>query len=240
MKKFDIKGSKLVEIPYLRNGISNISETDSVLIIGEREAGEGILQSFLDFNFSSCECVDICPLVKDSALDDALKSNRNISFEQLDFLDMDNSKKFDYIACINVLEHFGMNFSEVPGFSGTYASDDYVRWNHDLRAIEKMIDLLSETVNSKIIITVPAGQPIMAGDINPGNKMPFLRRYDDVRIGLIEDIVKRRGLHIDMKFYYSDDYVNWYESGREIVTPVYSANNNPYSPNMIFAFTIKK
>ena len=37
---------------------------------------------------------------------------------------------------------------------------DYIRWNHDLRAIEKMIKLLSK--DGKIIITVPAGQPILS------------------------------------------------------------------------------
>ena len=42
---FEIKGTKLVEIPYLENQLSEQKETDKVLIVGERIATEGILQA---------------------------------------------------------------------------------------------------------------------------------------------------------------------------------------------------
>jgi hypothetical protein len=131
-----------------------------------------------------------------------------------------------------------MNFAEFSGFAGEYAGDDYIRWNHDLRAIEKMITLLNK--DGKIIITVPAGQPILSGDINPGNKMPFLRRYDEMRIKLIEQLINKNGMKIENTFFYSENFNDWFESDMVITTPQYSQNNNPYTPNMIWAFTLKQ
>jgi hypothetical protein len=131
-----------------------------------------------------------------------------------------------------------MNFAEFSGFAGEYAGDDYIRWNHDLRAIEKMITLLNK--DGKVIITVPAGQPILSGDINPGNKMPFLRRYDDMRIKLIEQMVNKNGMKIENTFFYSENFNDWFESDSVITTPQYSQANNPYTPNMIWAFTLKQ
>jgi hypothetical protein len=130
-----------------------------------------------------------------------------------------------------------MNFAEFSGFAGEYAGDDYIRWNHDLRAIEKMIKVLNK--DGKIIITVPAGQPILSGDINPGNKMPFLRRYDEMRINLIMDLANKNGMEIQNTFFYSENFNDWFESDKVITTPQYSQANNPYTPNMIWAFTMK-
>jgi hypothetical protein len=130
-----------------------------------------------------------------------------------------------------------MNFAEFSGFAGEYAGDDYIRWNHDLRAIEKMITVLNK--DGKIIITVPAGQPILSGDINPGNKMPFLRRYDEMRINLIMDLANKNGMEIQNTFFYSENFNDWFESDKVITTPQYSQANNPYTPNMIWAFTMK-
>jgi hypothetical protein len=44
---FEIKGTKLVEIPYLERELSEQKESDKVLIVGERIATEGILKSVL-------------------------------------------------------------------------------------------------------------------------------------------------------------------------------------------------
>jgi hypothetical protein len=237
---FEIKGTKLVEIPYLERELSEQKESDNVLIVGERIATEGILQAVLKRPFTSCLCTDIMPMGDGSTLERIIDSDSRVTFVQQDFILADEETKYDYIICINVLEHFGMNFAEFSGFAGEYAGDDYIRWNHDLRAIEKMITLLKKNENSKIIITVPAGQPIMTGDINPGNKMPFLRRYDDVRIKLIMDLANKNNMHIDNTFFYSENFNDWFESDMSIASGQYSQANNPYTPNMIWAFTLKQ
>lgn len=236
---YEIKGTKLVEIPYLENELSNQLNTDKVLIVGERIATEGILQAVLKKPFNSCLCTDIMPMGENSTLEKIINQDKRVSFIQQDFILAEEETKYDYIICINVLEHFGMNFAEFSGFAGEYAGDDYIRWNHDLRAIEKMIKVLKKDPKSKIIITVPGGQPILSGDINPGNKMPFLRRYDEQRIRLIGDVVSKNNLSIDSKFFYSENFNDWFEGDISLTSEKYSHINNPYSPNIIWAFTIK-
>jgi hypothetical protein len=237
---FEIKGTKLVEIPYLERELSEQTETDNVLIVGERIATEGILQAVLKNPFTSCLCTDIMPMGPGSTLERIIDSDSRVSFIQQDFIESPEDKKYDYIICINVLEHFGMNFAEFHGFSGALAGDDYIRWNHDLRAIQKMIKVLSDNPTAKIIITVPAGQPILTGDINPGNKMPFLRRYDVLRINLIKEMLDSMNVKLDSTFFYSENFDDWFESDISITDPKYSQANNPYTPNMIWALTIKK
>ena len=236
---FEIKGTKLVEIPYLERELSEQKESDKVLIVGERIATEGILQAVLKRPFTSCLCTDIMPMGPASTLERIIDGDSRVSFVQQDFILAEEETKYDYIICINVLEHFCMNFAEFSGFAGEYAGDDYIRWNHDLRAIEKMITVLKKDESSKIIITVPAGQPILSGDINPGNKMPFLRRYDEMRINLIMDLANKHGMEIQNTFFYSENFNDWFESDKVITTPQYSQANNPYTPNMIWAFTMK-
>jgi hypothetical protein len=236
---FEIKGTKLVEIPYLEKELSEQKQSDKILIVGERIATEGILQAVLKRPFKSCLCTDIMPMGIDSTLEKIIAKDNRVKFVQQDFILAEEDTKYDYIICINVLEHFGMNFAEFSGFAGEYAGDDYIRWNHDLRAIEKMIKLLNKNNNSKIIITVPAGQPILSGDINPGNKMPFLRRYDELRIKLIEQIAIKNNTKIESKFFYSENFNDWFESDISITSPQYTQANNPYSPNIIWGFTLK-
>jgi len=235
---FEIKGTKLVEIPYLEKALSQQTSADDVLIVGERIATEGILQGVLKRPFNKCLCTDIMEMGTGSTLESIIEEDPRVSFIQKDFIEFDDTQRYDYIICINVLEHFGMNFAEFSGFAGDYAGDDYIRWNHDLRAVEKMIGLLKDNKEAKIIITVPAGQPILSGDINPGNKMPFLRRYDHMRIELVKDIVQKHNLAITNTFYYSENFQDWFESDISITTPNYTQANNPYSPNIIWAFTI--
>jgi hypothetical protein len=235
---FEIKGTKLVEIPYLERELLEQKESDKVLIVGERIATEGILQAVLKNSFTSCLCTDIMPMGTGSTLERIIDADSRVSFVQQDFILAEEDTKYDYIICINVLEHFGMNFAEFSGFAGEYAGDDYIRWNHDLRAIEKMITLLNK--DGKIIITVPAGQPILSGDINPGNKMPFLRRYDEMRIKVIEGIAAKHNMVIENTFFYSENFDDWFESDISITSPKYSQANNPYTPNMIWAFTLKQ
>lgn len=236
---FEIKGTKLVEIPFLEKELDLQNQDSDILIVGERIATEGILQAVLKRPFNNCVCTDIMPMGVDSTLDKIISSDRRVEFKQLDFIEFDESKKFNYIICINVLEHFGMNFAEFSGFSGEYAGDDYIRWNHDLRAIEKMIRLLDTDKDSKVIITVPGGAPILMGDINPGNKMPFLRRYDYTRIQLVSEVINKNKMTISNTFYYSENFNDWYETDISITSPTYLQSNNPYTPNIIWAFTLK-
>ena len=243
---YEIKGSKLVEIPYLELQLRDQTKNDNILIVGERSATEGILQAVMKREYKSIRCTDIMEKVPNSPLDLAIQNNNNISFNQQDFIKYDESKKYDYIICINVLEHFGMNFAEFSGFDDYVNGDDYIRWNHDLRAIRKMIKLLSKNPKAKIIITVPAGPPIMQGDINfLGNLMPSLRRYDKHRIEFINEMVKSidGNLDVDQHFYVTSDYYKWYETDI-IITSRYNGKGdfmpNPTSHNIIWAFTIEK
>jgi len=241
---FVIIGTKLIEIPYLEFKLSDQSSSDNVLIVGERVATEGILQAVLKKDFNSCLCTDIMPMGVDSTLEKIIKRDSRVSFLQEDFIELDEKQEYDYIICINVLEHFGMNFQEFHGFSGALAGDDYIRWNHDLRAIQKMITLLNDNPKSKIIITVPAGPPVLSGDTtfgeNDGNKMPKLRRYDEPRINLIKDMLKESNINIEEKYYYSKDLEEWFESDYTIIQPQYLHLQNSYTPNMIWAFTLNK
>ncbi len=235
---YEIRGTKLAEIPYLSASLNNQSNTDDILIVGERIGTEGIIQTVLERQFNTCTCTDIMPMGNDSALEKLIQTDSRISFIQKDFIEFPEDKQFDYIICINVLEHFGMNFAEFHGFSGTSAMDDYIRWNHDLRALQKMITLLHKNPKSKIIITVPAGQPIMMGDMNDNNKMPMLRRYDTNRIRHIHKMLDSLNVKIEETFYYSENFNDWYETDISITDIKYFRIHNPYTPNMIWAFTI--
>lgn len=237
---YEIKGTKIAEISYLYDNLTSQSEQDNVLLVGERIATEGILQTILQRPFETCVCTDIMPMGVDSTLDKLIQADERITFVQGDFIELDETKKYEFIICINVLEHFGMNFAEFSGFSGALAGDDYIRWNHDLRAIEKMIKLLSDDNKSKIIITVPAGQPICSGDLNSGNGMPFLRRYDIMRINLIEKFLQNLNVNISSTYYYSENFTDWYISDSSITRPEKINSTNPFSPNIIWAFTITK
>ena len=239
-----IQGCKLVEIPYLESNLETQNENDNILIVGERIATEGILQTVLERKYNKIVCTDIMELGKDSPLDKILESNKKVSFKQEDFIESDETQKYEYIICINVLEHFGMNFAEFSGFSGILAGDDYIRWNHDLRAIKKMITLLDQKPTSKIIITVPAGPPVLSGDLNfeeePGNLMPKLRRYDMLRIDLIKRMLEEDGLNLSESFYYSENFKDWFETDISITTPQYTHVHNSVTPNVIWAFTITR
>jgi hypothetical protein len=238
--EFEIKGGKLVELPYLEKELSNQTKTDSILIVGEHVATEGVLQTVLKRDFSECICTDIQAVGKGSTLEKIIERDSRVSFIQQDFVEAAEDKKYDYIVCINVLEHFGMNFEKFHGFSGALAGDDYIRWNHDLRAIQKMVALLNDNPDAKIIVTVPGGQPVLTGDINPGNRMPFLRRYDILRINLIEEMLDSMKVSLSSTFYYSENFVEWFQGDISITSPYYAHANNAFSPNMIWAFTIKK
>lgn len=235
---YEIKGAKLVEIPFLYKHISDRSLTDNILVVGEQVGAEGIIQTIVDVGFNEIICTDIMSMPSDCELHRIIQQHENVQFIQHDFVEFPEEHTFQYIVCINVLEHFGMNYAEFHGFSGVLAGDDYIRWNHDLRGIHKMIKLLNKHPKAKIIITVPCGQPIFSGDLNQTNKMPMLRRYDDVRINLIKQMVTELHMTLDEVYYVSEDFTTWYETDYHVSAQQYFQLQNPYSPNAIWAFTI--
>ena len=70
--------------------------------------------------------------------------------------------------------------------------------------------------------------------------MPFLRRYDEMRIKVIEGIALKNNMNIENTFFYSENFDDWFESDISITSPKYSQANNPFTPNMIWAFTLKQ
>ena len=88
---YEIKGSKLVEIPYLELQLRDQTKNDNILIVGERSATEGILQAVMKREYKSIRCTDIMEKVPNSPLDLAIQNNNNISFNQQDFIKYDES-----------------------------------------------------------------------------------------------------------------------------------------------------
>jgi hypothetical protein len=233
----EIKGTKLVELPYLDTQMSNPNK--NVLIIGERIGNEGIIETIIE-KTKTITCTDIMPMKENSILSDIISTTPTVKFLQQDFLSFDESVKFDYIVCINVLEHFGMNFSKKPMFTDTtITDDDIIKWNYDLKAITKMIKLLNEK-GSRIIITVPCGNPIFSGDCDEDTTLPFLRRYDYSRIQKIKTLVTNCGCEITDAFYYSENFNDWFEPSIDISHPSNTNMHNAFSPNAMWAFTIQK
>jgi hypothetical protein len=53
------------------------------------------------------------------------------------------------------------------------------------------------------------------------------------------DLAGKNGMKIENTFFYSENFNDWFESDMTITSPQYSQANNPYTPNMIWAFTMK-
>ena len=232
----EIKGTKLVEIPYLDSELSELNK--NVLVVGERIGNEGIIETIFA-KTKTVTCTDMMEMQPNSILTNIIDKNPTIKFLQKDFLTFDESVKFDYIVCINVLEHFGMNFSKKPMFTdSTVTDDDIIKWNCDLKAIMKMIKLMSD--KAKIIITVPCGNPIFSGDCDEDTTLPFLRRYDFLRIQKIKTLVNNCGCKLKETFYYSENFTEWFETEINVSHLQNSKMHNPFTPNVIWAFTIEK
>ena len=226
----NLKGTKLVEVPYFTNQLDD--KNKSVLIIGECQGGiEGVSESVLDKGFANVNTTDIMP----SEPGCWLRKNTSWEHIQCDFIDFDESNKYDFIISISVFEHFGFWFAGNRMANGL-AEDDICRWNHDLLGINKACKLLKD-VRSKLIITLPAG-PYMNYEISGE---PFLRYYDFRRQNIIKSELKRNGYYIsNEKFYISNDFTNWEEVSPEINDPKYYSYYNIHSPNVIWGLTIQK
>jgi hypothetical protein len=226
----NLRGTKLVEVPYFADQLDD--KAKSVLIIGECQGGiEGVSESVLDKGFNNVNTTDIMP----SELGCWLRTNTTWDHIQCDFIEFDESNKYDFVISISVFEHFGFWFAGNRMANGL-AEDDTCRWNHDLLGINKACKLLKDK-NSKLIITLPAGPYMNYEDSGE----PFLRYYDLRRQDIIKSELNRNGYYVsDEKFFFSNDFINWEEVSSEINDPKYYPHYNIYSPNVIWGVTIQK
>jgi hypothetical protein len=231
---FEIKGTKIVELTFLEEHLTNPNST--CLIIGEREGYEGIIQTVNSKIKNSITCMDITDISADAPLANIIKSQVNVDFINADFIDIAEDKKYEYIVCISVLEHFGLNYNGHNMYSEKFKTNDVIKWNYDVVGLHKMISLLSN--DSKIILTLPIGYPIMSGDCN-ADGMPFLRRYDINRINIFRNIIKNKNMKFIEKFYMSENFVDWYETDETCSYPQHIAKyNNMSTPNTIWGIAI--
>jgi hypothetical protein len=226
----DLKGTKIVEVPYFTNQITNIDK--KILVIGECKGGtEGISESILELGCKNVTTTDIL----DSLPDSWLRENTNWPHIKSDFIKFDETQKFDYIISISVFEHFGM-FWEGKAYDIDSNLEDIILWNHDIQGILKACSLLKDK-DSKLIITLPIGPYMNYQETG----YPFLRYYDLQRQNLVKNKIKEKGYEIDNeKFFLSNDFYEWFEADFNINSPEsYKQYCNPYTPNMIWGLTIK-
>jgi hypothetical protein len=233
----EVRGCKMVELPYLEKQIDQVS--GSVLIVGERGGGEGIIEVVMTRNPSAVVCTDMMECPEGSIVDNLRKADPRVTFEQGDLIKFDESRKFDYIVCINVLEHFGMNFGDRPMFSGEFYDDDVIKWNYDLKGLIKMMKLLKD-YGSRLIVTVPCGVPLMHGDLSITTGLPYLRRYDRQRIELIHQLIHKEGCFFTEQFFWTGDFQEWRVVDEKVTWLESFQHHNPTTPNAIWAFTIEK
>jgi hypothetical protein len=226
----NLKGTKIVEVPYFTEQLTD--NTKSVLIIGECQGGiEGVSESVFDKGFANVNTTDIMP----SEPGCWLRENTSWDHIQCDFIEFDESNKYDFVISISVFEHCGFWFAGNRMANGL-AEDDTCRWNHDLLGINKACKLLKDA-KSKLIITLPAG-PYMNYE---ESGEPFLRYYNTQRQNIIKNELVRNGYYIsNERFFLSNDFENWEEVSNEINDPKYYPYYNMYSPNVIWGLTIQK
>lgn len=226
----ELKGTKLVEVPYFINQIKD--KDKSVLVIGECKGGtEGVSESLLELGCTNITTTDILEALPDSWL----RQNTNWPHIQTDFIKFDENKKFDYIISISVFEHFGM-FWEGKAYDIDSDLEDLILWNHDIQGILKACRLLKDK-DSKLIITLPIGPYMNYQETG----YPFLRYYDHQRQSFIKNKIIENNFQVaEEKFYLSNDFVEWFEADQNINSPEsYRQYCNPYTPNMIWGLTIK-
>lgn len=222
-------GTKIVEVPYFADQL--IDNSKSVLIIGERWGGiEGVSETIKELGFADVTTTDILD-VEDGAW---LKKETDWKHIKSDFIEFDESNKYDYVISISVFEHFGFWFAGNRMASGL-VEDDKCYWNHDIRGINKACKLLKDK-ESKLMITLPAG-PYMNYETSGE---PFLRYYNKQRQDIIKNECENNGYAVtDEKFYYSDNFEGWDLVSEEINDFKYYQVYNPVTPNVIWGFTIQ-
>lgn len=230
MKAEQLKGTKIVEVPYF---INQIKDTDSrILIVGECKGGtEGISEGLLELGCKNVVTTDILASLPDSWL----RQNTDWQHIQTDFIKFHEDQKFDYVISISVFEHFGM-FWEGKAYDINSDLEDLILWNHDIQGILKACRLLKDS-DSKLILTLPVGPYMNYQETG----YPFLRYYDRQRQMLVRKKVQEAGFQItDEKFYFSENFNDWYEVDEAInQAESYQRYCNPYTPNMIWGVTIQ-
>lgn len=226
----NLKGTKLVEVPYFTSQIIDINK--DILIIGECKGGEeGVSESILELGCKNVTTTDILESLPNSWL----RKNTNWSHIKTDFIKFDESRKFDYIISISVFEHFGM-FWEGKAYDIDSNLEDIILWNHDIQGILKACKLLKNK-DSKLIITLPAGPYMNYQE----SGYPFLRYYDLQRQNLIKKKILESGYMLDNeKFFLSNNFIEWFETDLNINTSDnYRQYCNSYTPNIIWGLTLK-
>ena len=223
-------GTKIVEVPYVVNQLTDTKKL--VLIIGECQGGiEGVSETIHENGFKNVSTTDIMP----SEPNCWLRKNTDWEHIQTDFIEFDESNRYDYIISISVFEHFGFWFAGNRMVNGL-AEDDKCYWNHDIKGINKACKLLKDK-DSKLIITLPAG-PYMNYE---ESGEPFLRGYDFRRQNLIKKELNNNGFYIsNEKFFLSENFSDWNEVPNEINDPKYYSHYNIFTPNVIWGLTIQK
>lgn len=222
-------GTKIVEVPYFADQL--IDRTRSVLIVGEHiGGGEGVSETVKELGFVDVTTTDIAPREENSWL----AQHTSWKHVQTDFVEFDETSKYDYIISISVFEHFGFWFTDAYLPDGMTL--DQCRWNHDLRGINKACRLLKDE-NSKLIITLPAG-PFMNYD---AAGRPFLRSYDLLRQHIVTNEIIKAGCTItNQRFFYTEDFNVWREVTGEINNVGFYRLYRPETPNVIWGITIQK
>jgi hypothetical protein len=225
-----LTGTKIVEVPYFRDQL--VDNNKSVLIVGEHLGGtEGVSETVKELGFTNVTTTDILPAEDGSWL----KKNTTWNHIQVDFINFDESCKYDYVLAISVFEHFGFWFSNTHMADGTSAGDQCF-WDHDIRGINKACKLLKNS-ESKAIITLPVGRYMNYEQ----SGHPFLRYYDVLRQEIIRTNLLTSGYVIKHeRFYYTSDFNEWSEVGAEINQLEFCYMCNPITPNIIWGITIQK
>jgi len=223
------KGTKKVEIPFF---VERIKQDDKILVVGECVGNDGISKAIFDIGCKDVTTIDIRDVGKDSWL------VKNTKWKHIkdDYLSHDTDETYDSIISISVFEHFGLFWDDKPMYESIDEQSDVIHWNHDLKAIKKTCELLKNK-ESKSLITLPIGN-----FMNYNEKgFPILRYYDEYRRKLISDIIEQSNCYISEEiFYFSKNFDDWYSTTSEIGEIKYLSQQNPFTPNIIWAFTIQK
>lgn len=223
-----LKGTKKVEIPYF---LDQLEVDKSILIIGECVGVDGISKGILEKGCTNVTTTDIRATPPDSWL----AQNTNWTHRQTDFLEFDETYKFDFLISVSVFEHFGLYWDNM-NMHGSGKESDVIRWNHDIKAFEKCCRLLKDK-DSKLIVTLPAGPFFNYNE----NGEPILRYYDKQRQSIVKRAIEKSGCYLsDEKFYFSSNFEDWQETTSDVNNVEFYPYYNMYTPNVIWAFTVQQ
>ena len=96
-KRLNICGCKLIELPFLVENLSN----GRTLIVGERDGGEGVVQSVISKVSDPIDCTDIENVASGSIIHE-LMVNGKVNFYPFNFLNYPEHIKYKNIICIKI------------------------------------------------------------------------------------------------------------------------------------------